>query len=96
MSGSGCKTCPVKNCETMNYRGSACAAQRARLGLGDPQTNGDRIRAMTDEKLAIFFVNAIADGCPPEHDWDCKKDEEGWDACDYCWALWLQQPAKEE
>ena len=52
MNGSGCKNCPVKPCETMNYRGSTCAAQRAKLGLGDPKTNADRIRAMSDEELA--------------------------------------------
>ena len=56
MNGSGCKNCPVKPCETMNYRGSACAAQRGKLGLGDPKTNADRIRAMTDEELAEYLV----------------------------------------
>lgn len=56
MNGSGCKNCPVKPCETMNYRGSTCSAQRARLGLGDPMTNADRIRAMTDEELAHFLA----------------------------------------
>ena len=50
MNGSGCKNCPVNPCETMNYRGSTCAAQRAKLGLGDPQTNADRFRAMSDEE----------------------------------------------
>ena len=52
MNGSGCKNCPVNHCETMNYRGSTCAAQRAKFGLGDPKTNADRIRAMSDEELA--------------------------------------------
>lgn len=56
MNGSGCKNCPVNHCETMNYRGSTCAAQRAKFGLGDPKTNADRIRAMTDEELAHFLV----------------------------------------
>ena len=52
MNGSGCKNCPVNHCETMNYRGSTCAAQRAKFGLGDPKTNADRIRAMSDDELA--------------------------------------------
>ena len=56
MNGSGCKNCPVSPCETTNYRGSTCAAQRAKFGLGDPQTNADRIRAMTDEELAHFLA----------------------------------------
>lgn len=95
MNGSGCKNCPVNPCETMNYRGSTCAAQRAKFGLGDPQTNADRIRAMSDEEIAKIFTSAVADGCPPKIDWDCAKDEYGWDACDACWCKWLQQPAEE-
>ena len=41
MNGSGCKNCPVEKCETLNYRGSVCAAQRAKLGLGDPNDRLD-------------------------------------------------------
>lgn len=57
MMGSGCKNCPVISCETMNYRGSTCTAQRAKYGLGDPLTNADRIRAMSDEELAAFLAS---------------------------------------
>lgn len=99
MNGSGCKTCPVKPCETMNYRGSACAAQRAKFGLGDPKTNADRIRAMTDEELARH-LHCIG--------WDChlcaehrRLDNEPLlrgERCDencfeHC-LEWLQQPAE--
>lgn len=59
------------------------------------QTNADRIRAMTDEELADLFTRTVADGCPPNMDWDCKKDDGGWDACDECWCKWLQQPAED-
>lgn len=59
MNGSGCKNCPVKPCETINYRGSTCSAQRAKYGLGDPMTNGDRIRAMSDEQLAEFLLSPL-------------------------------------
>lgn len=55
MNGSGCKNCPVKPCETMNYRGSTCSAQRARLGLGDPMTNADRLDDMSIEEKAQFL-----------------------------------------
>lgn len=41
MNGSGCRNCPVEKCETLNYRGSVCAAQRAKLGLGDPNDRTD-------------------------------------------------------
>ena len=81
MNGSGCKNCPVKPCETMNYRGSACAAQRAKFGLGDPMTNADRIRAMTDEELAVFLrtVEYDVEQFPFIQDWDkwLKEPAEG-------------------
>lgn len=34
---NGCKDCPVNPCETAIYRGSTCASQRAKYGLGDPE-----------------------------------------------------------
>ena len=60
MRGSGCKTCPVQPCETMQYRGSTCAAQRANLGLGDPKTIADEIRSMGDEEMAIAAGEEVA------------------------------------
>ena len=60
------------------------------------KTNADRIRSMSDEELAKMFTKASADGCPPKMDWDCAKDEYGWDACDDCWCKWLQQPHEED
>ena len=65
MNGSGCKTCPVKPCHTLHYRGSYCAEQRAKFGLGDPQTISDRIRSMTDEQMAEKIYDLyckLADG----------------------------------
>ena len=63
MNGSGCENCPVNPCETMNYRGSTCAAQREKFGLGDPQTKADRIRAMSDEELADFITDKEKGWC---------------------------------
>ena len=51
MNRSGCKNCPVKPCETL-YRGSICLSRRHKLGLGDPMTNADSIRAMSDAEPA--------------------------------------------
>lgn len=54
----GCKNCPAYAKCTVTYRGSACAALRGTYGLdNDPEiiTNGDRIRAMSDEDLAKLF-----------------------------------------
>ena len=55
-----------------------------------PQTNADRIRAMTDEELASF-IDHIS-GCPPKReDCDCIESE---DDCEACWLDWLRQEAK--
>lgn len=48
-----------------------------------PQTNADRIRAMSDEELGIFL------GEWAEKPWTWKRDGEG-----ECLA-WLKQPAEE-
>lgn len=58
-------------------------------------TNADRIRAMSYKELAKLFTHIVADGCPPDMDWECTKNCDGWDACDACWERWLQQPAEE-
>ena len=59
-------------------------------------TNADRIRAMSYKELAKLFTHTVADGCPPDMDWECTKDCDGWDGCDACWERWLQQPAEED
>jgi hypothetical protein len=86
MNGSGCKNCPVNPCETTNYRGSTCAAQRAKFGLGDPQTNADRIRAMPDGELAMILTFGIGcvNGKPHCMEVDCTP----------CMLNWLKQPVK--
>lgn len=52
------------------------------------QTNADRIRAMSDEELAVL----CEDGCPP-HDHRCP-DLEGEigmkENCQRCWLEWLK------
>lgn len=86
MNGSGCKNCPVNPCETTNYRGSTCAAQRAKLGLGDPKTNADQIRAMSDEELANLLTNYSNNG-----GWVTETDRE---ICFERIMEWLKQPTK--
>lgn len=58
-----------------------------------PQTNADRIRAMSDEELAEFLGKVSAGGygmCAPGH-YDCT----GKDSCAPCWLDWLRQEASE-
>ena len=41
-------------------------------------------------ELAREFSSAVARGCPPEVE-ECKKDADGWDACDECFYQWLMR-----
>ncbi len=49
-----------------------------------PLTNGDKIRAMTNEELADFVAS---EGCPTEG--TCC------DTCTNCWLKWLRSPVEE-
>lgn len=73
------------------YMGADCCKGE----MFSPITNAGRIRSMSDEEIAKIFTSAVADGCPPKMDWECAKDEYGWDACDACWCKWLKQPVKD-
>ncbi len=55
-------------------------------------TNADRIRAMSDEELAVFLESSR--GCPSDD--DCEYGVHATpENCIKHWATWLQQPAKE-
>lgn len=51
-----------------------------------PVTNGDKVRAITDEELASFLGDV--DCCNPGH---CKPGMY----CVKCWFNWLKAPADE-
>lgn len=54
-----------------------------------PQTNADRIRAMSDEELAAFRAGGH---CPPSRRFpDCATIEP----CSKCWLEYLRQPVKD-
>ena len=92
--------CPVNefDCDAQ-YRGSRCAALRAKAGADfDPKTNADRIRAMNDEEMAEQMVMEI-EGLYPciayvpvatgnIHISRDKAEKE--------MLRWLQHPAEEE
>lgn len=61
-----------------------------------PQTNADRIRAMTDEELAKLFDSWIQDcDC---NDLPCHKscEENSVSGCINHWLNWLKEEAKNE
>lgn len=86
MLSAGCKHCPVKDCQTIQYRGSACSAARARAGADfDPLTHGERLRRVSDTELAAF-LQAAKGQSPP---W-CSKPNCGKPSCLNCIQTWLE------
>lgn len=91
MMESGCRNCPVKNC-TAAYRGSECAANRAKAGIDtDPLTNGEYIRQADDNQLADILYGAIP-GIVTETlrrlgitDWECPDIRDKY-------VEWLRSP----
>lgn len=64
-----------------------------------PLTNGDRLRAMSNEELAEYQIHR-ADDCPDiiKDDAPCmiKKNYETQADCKKCWLDWLNSPAESE
>lgn len=60
-------------------------------GEPKPQTNADRIRAMTDEELARWIATTADDNCPDTaHERYCDN------RCGECWLDWLKSPVEVE
>ena len=54
-----------------------------------PKTNGDRVRAMTDEELAKMLDGSI---CPPGYN-QIGACEAGEEECYLCWLDWVKGDA---
>ena len=57
--------------------------------------NGEYIRYMTNDELAIFLEGLR--GCPPDYDDSCPRDSEkgpSYQDCINCWIRWIHLPAK--
>lgn len=57
-----------------------------------PQTNADRIRAMSDEELASEMCELTKPNCPPKHGWKLCVESK----CKQCWLDWLRQEATDD
>lgn len=84
-----CKTCELeKLCEMPDFVRNdlkKCATYRQK----NPQTQADKIRAMSDEELAEFINRKIAcDCCSAKH---CNSDER----CEVDILQWLKSEVKE-
>ena len=70
----------------MEHRGRfAYSVEKGCIGM----TNAQKIRAMSDEELARFFIGDSPNYCHPGL---CLDGE----TCIGCFLTWLQQPAGEE
>ena len=56
-----------------------------------PQTNADRIRAMSDEELAEWRSNGQCPSPPYHGDYDCMSM-----SCTECWLGWLKIEVEEK
>lgn len=83
MNELDCNNC--KHSEVWTYS-EPCASCEDR-SKWEPYTNGDRLRAWPDWKLAEF-LNSGGMSCPPQ---DCPGEDD----CVKCWIDWLNAPAKE-
>ena len=88
---------------TDGYRGEvdACPVCRGTGSVPVAITNGDRIRAMSDEELAIEMCQrSISTICDIVCQGGCKAiatlNKTGNEACREIIMKWLQQPAEEE
>lgn len=66
--GPGCIDCPVKECDTITYRGSRCEVLRDKYNLDDP----DKDRALTIEQICMLHHKSVLVKAPEVPDIDEK------------------------
>lgn len=91
-----CGNCKYR--DTNDYNVAICKVQKGmpNVNLGDNcknweckyESNGDRLRAMTDDDFARFMYRY--GGCPP------TKPEACLAKCNKCWERWLKEEAKND
>lgn len=87
-----CKICTHPYCEHAGTQRGIVVSCNGYIEPKKPQTNADRIRAMSDEELEDG-IRAVSLGYDPWCDHHCKMC--GDDNCNTCLANWLQQPVKD-
>ena len=95
---NNCGNCKFREVESYEEPCSSCrctsgGAPTKWVSQHEPQTNADRIRAMSDEELAKFIPDWSYTGA-------CKCDEQSYvdcnNECEKCVVEWLKQPAESE
>lgn len=84
--------------EELNYTDFNSGRElKINMGAKKPQTNADRIRAMSDEELAFMLANEIPHDCHNCHLVCATYEEDKFDgSCQNAFYRWLQQPAEGE
>ena len=89
-----CKDCEYNKETNLFHTGRYCMRLGAICGLlgceeGVPKvkTNADRIRSMTDEKMAEWFLKIAACPCDAMNDGCALND----DTCREAWISWLEK-----
>ena len=90
----------IKTDSHEHYKATVDFAKRL-LGHPKPQTNADRIKAMSDEELAEFLTHINPTNCQDcafSHGWRCQPDRDDYSDFEKCKEgrkRWLQMPAGE-
>lgn len=87
-----CKICAHPYCEHAGTQRGIVVSCNGYIEPKKPQTNADRIRAMSDAELAEY-LHAVHLGLNEWCDFHCEN--EGEDGCHNCISPWLRQPVKE-
>lgn len=80
-----CKYC--RNKKGCVYAGEDCTREECKDNI--PTTNADRIRAMTDEELAEWYLKISMCPCDAMNDGCALND----DTCRRAWLDWLRKDA---
>ena len=86
---ANCVTCKARCEDAGQHRVKTDCISYTPKDYPKPQTNADRIRAMTDEELARWIATTADDNCPDTaHERYCDN------RCGECWLDWLKSPVE--
>ena len=83
----GCGPYEMRSCNEC----PASKPEYAQRNQAQPKTHADRIRAMSDEELAVWIASVAEGGRGPVSEDICADCSEI--SCAPCWELWLKKEA---
>ena len=93
---ANCVTCKANCISAGQHRVKTDCISYVPKDYPKPITNADRIRAMTDDKLAEWLSRLIfAPDCNGKCHMDFEKYGEQRTFCSDCWLVWLKQEAND-